>query len=468
MDASEKDPFQRSFDSSSVAESVQTVLWYAVAFTCLLLARCQTAEAVVVESGDGAGNVSAPIDDPGFANIGTRNIGTAIYLGNRWVMTANHLKAGPVVFGKETYTPIAEETVRVPNPDDLSAFTDILLMRLPTELQLPSLRLPCGPRRLGSEVILIGNGQDRATDPTYWSVDINPGRGDDVWTTVDQLATSDRQGFLTTNSQSIRWGRGSIGLTGEVTETLNDGDVQSFTTSFAASLDLDDLSQAVRGDSGGATFEKNAGVWELVGLIFAVDLFENQPNGTRSAVYGNSTFIADLYRYADELRELADFEPQTGDFDGNGQITADEIDWLLSMQNMGPAGSCHFDVNGDHTVSPADVTALLDLAGTLLGDTDLSGDVGFADFLSVSGSFGTNRTGWANGDFDGDGLVQFSDFLALSAGFGKTFGDTAVGDTGIASVPEPGMSMVAIVLLLSVLRICNGDKPDRWSVPGNL
>lgn len=54
----------------------------------------------------------------------------------------------------------------------------------------------------------------------------------------------------------------------------------------------------------------------------------------------------------------------------------------------------------------------------LAGDTNFDGQVDFADFLILSGAFGTQGT-WDVGDFDGDGLVGFSDFLLLSANFGK-------------------------------------------------
>lgn len=52
------------------------------------------------------------------------------------------------------------------------------------------------------------------------------------------------------------------------------------------------------------------------------------------------------------------------------------------------------------------------------GDTDLDGDVDFADFLALSRNFedGPGKT-WADGDFTGDGQVLFADFLILSGNF---------------------------------------------------
>lgn len=53
----------------------------------------------MISSGDGSGNTTAPVDDPGFGNVGARGNATAVYLGNQWVLTANHVGTGSVVLG---------------------------------------------------------------------------------------------------------------------------------------------------------------------------------------------------------------------------------------------------------------------------------------------------------------------------------------------------------------------------------
>ena len=59
-----------------------------------------------------------------------------------------------------------------------------------------------------------------------------------------------------------------------------------------------------------------------------------------------------------------------------------------------------------------------DVLGTRRGDTNLDGNVDFADFLQLSANFGKLAASWSNGDFDGSGEVDFGDFLALSAELG--------------------------------------------------
>ena len=58
------------------------------------------------------------------------------------------------------------------------------------------------------------------------------------------------------------------------------------------------------------------------------------------------------------------------------------------------------------------------LEAALPGDANADGQVGFDDFLILSGNFGQQVDGaFLDGDFDADGTVSFADFLILSANF---------------------------------------------------
>ena len=87
--------------ASSVA-FVEALLLAALAFWSPL----GDAQAVLIETGDGTGNVTAPPDDPGWAHLGTRGIATVVYIGRRWVLTANHVGVGDVVLEGQTYSPV--------------------------------------------------------------------------------------------------------------------------------------------------------------------------------------------------------------------------------------------------------------------------------------------------------------------------------------------------------------------------
>ena len=128
-----------------------------------------------------------------------------------------------------------------------------------------------------------------------------------------------------------------------------------------------------------------------------------------------------------------------GDFNGDSELTADDID-LLSAAIREASTDTIFDLTTDELVTDADREAWTSLAGTLLGDADFSGDVAFPDFLQLSQNFG-QPGGWAEGDFDGSGDVAFPDFLTLSLNFGHSVAT-------VTSVPEPtGFSLFCISML---------------------
>ena len=73
-----------------------------MSFACTILASLLSlwltgaASAVIIDSSDGTGNTAAPSPDPGWSYVGTRGGLTAVYLGDGWVLTANHVGAGDV------------------------------------------------------------------------------------------------------------------------------------------------------------------------------------------------------------------------------------------------------------------------------------------------------------------------------------------------------------------------------------
>lgn len=138
------------------------------------------------------------------------------------------------------------------------------------------------------------------------------------------------------------------------------------------------------------------------------------------------------------LRLFADAISVLGDFDGNGQLTAGDID-LLSEAIRDGEDALSFDVNSDDVIDFADrehwVTSR-EIANTLFGDANLDGIVDFADFLALSKGFGSEG-GWGQGDFDGNGDVEFPDFLALAESFGQS--------ASVAAVPEPSSFLLHLI-----------------------
>ena len=83
---------------------------------CLWLGFANQVGAVVIASGDGTGNTTAPPDDPGFSNVGIVGSGTAVYLGFGWVLTATHVGAGSTLFNNAWYNEVPGSAVQLANP----------------------------------------------------------------------------------------------------------------------------------------------------------------------------------------------------------------------------------------------------------------------------------------------------------------------------------------------------------------
>ncbi len=268
----------------------------------LLLPHCTLA--VVVS--DTMGNTSAPLDDPGWSNVGLRGSGTGVYIRDGWVITAAHVGAGQITLPSGTFTHDPDSVVRLENPAGLSPGTDLMMFRLTDTPALPSLAISLATPTLGTEVTLIGSGRNREADLTYWNVTPVAGVDNDIWEEVAPPAT--RSGFETNSTRQMRWGINVVSRNNFDTE-VDWGDVESFQTTFDDVLGIAGEAQAVTGDSGGAAFQKIGSTWVLSGIMHAVDLEDNQPHGANTAVFGNATFIADLSIYRDQIHAIMIPEP---------------------------------------------------------------------------------------------------------------------------------------------------------------
>ena len=275
-----------------------------------MLSLSQRAEAVVISSETGTGNTNAPVDDPGWANMGLINGASGIYLGSGWVLTASHVGVGNITFGGISYSPLSNSTVQITNTTPgKSTNTDLIMFQLAsTPVGLGSLALASNAPTPGSGVTMIGAGRDRGAF-TEWNV--NTATSPWTWTVVS--SNGNAAGFQTLATSTMRWGTNTITnanfwVTVDVGE---DRDVRSFATTFDALLGLGpDEAQAVLGDSGGAVFQKNGSSWELSGVMFTVAGFSNQPSPAITPVFGNETFSADLSYYAPQIMSIIP-EPST-------------------------------------------------------------------------------------------------------------------------------------------------------------
>jgi hypothetical protein len=231
------------------------------------------AQAVIIEAGDGTGNTTAPPDDPGWANLATRASLTAVYLGRRWMLTANHVGVGDVVLEGQTYSPVPGSAVRFENPDTSQA--DLMVFKVFGDPGLPRLEIPSSPPVVGDSLIAVGNGRNRGTATTFM------GLGGYDWGAGD----------------AVRWG---TNIVSEIDILV--GTTYSFAATFTDPIDpsaTTDEAAGANGDSGGGLFIKTGGKWYLAGTIFAISQYLDQPSTT--SIYGNELFSVDLSYYRDDI-----------------------------------------------------------------------------------------------------------------------------------------------------------------------
>ena len=323
--------FQRSIEVGAYGlrwprQVVSTVALVASVFACVL---ASDARAVVIDTLTGAGNTSAPVDDPGWANVGVLGVGTGIYLGNNWVLTAAHVGGGSIVLNGGTYAMLAGSGTTLTNngAPGKSATTDLYMFQLAsTPPGLPNITIASSSAAPSAAVTMIGSGRDRGAF-TQWSVNTLPTPW--VWTPVS--SGGNFAGYQTIGSRSMRWGTNTVAASG-IWVADGFGDVNMLATEFTYSGSPSNEAQAAYGDSGGGVFRKNGSVWELSGTILTVAGFSGQPDPASTPVYGNVTYAADLSFYQSQIVTIVPEPSATVMLAAAGALA-----WAAFARRTGPA-----------------------------------------------------------------------------------------------------------------------------------
>jgi hypothetical protein len=281
-----------------------------LALSLILLAApdARPAMAVVIDSGDGAGNTSAPADDPGWSNVGAVGKITGVFLGNHWVLTARHTGARELQLGDRLFEAV-QGNIRHRIFTAPGTEADLQLFQLRQSPGLPPLRLASSAPRADTAVVMIGNGRNRSPTLAAWGQAWKIAPFSEAWNT----------GYQPAPESAMRWGTNRIAAV-DLLVQMGKGASRSFATIFDGGLPTPHEAQAALGDSGGPVFAKNGdGEWELVGIMSTISQDQNQPRNL--TVYGNASYAADIHAYREQIERILHSSP---DHDGDGILDVDD------------------------------------------------------------------------------------------------------------------------------------------------
>jgi hypothetical protein len=345
-----------------------------LAFALLLGAPAQ---ALVYVSGTGQGNTSPPPDDPGWNHMARVSGLNGIYIGNGWVITADHVPTGNPVIQGVWYAVVPGSAVTLENPDE--SLADLKVFRVDPHPPLPLMPIRATTPLADTDVTMIAGGVLRGTATSWMGYD----------------------GWFWGGTSGMHWG------TNEVYETGLEGNNWVISTDFTKpSLGgTTHEAQGATGDSGGALFIKNGGTWELAGVLFAIGPFAGQPDSTAlqgkiSQPVGNLTYSTDLSVYRDQIIDLT--RPEcANEIDDDGDTF---VDW------------------------PDDPDCASELGLSELPDQDEDGVGDVEDnclILANPDQLDTNQDGYGNlcdADFNDDEAVGSNDFNAFKQAFQTVLG----------------------------------------------
>ncbi len=312
--------------------------------------------------------------------------GSAIYLGNSWVLAPNHVRIGKVRFGETTYFPVVGSGQRIGS-------ADLLVFRLQSPPDLPSVTIHQGALSNNDDLLICGTGLIEELPIIEWKVATNTVPY--VWDPNSNKPNA--SGYAWSNQRVLRWGSNEI--------SDASGTALVTTDNFLTKFDYNDTTyeaQLADKDSGASTFINNGGQWELTGLGITILNYSGQPDRTAVDSFdpsrftswgGNESVFADLTQYRDAIVAATPYLP------------------VVILADIAPVG------NPDGIVDGADLGALL------------------ARWKSDTGN-------WAIADLNQDGIVDGADLGMLLANW-KQVAPTP--SAAPLAIPEPA----TLALLLS-------------------
>ncbi len=274
-------------------------------------------------------------------NVGTFNGDSCIYVGNGWVLTADHVGAGNPVFpgvnGGQAFTYDGTSGRQLTTPDGTGS-ADLYLFHLTTNPSLPNISISntSGSALAANmtSVIMYGHGQTASSGFSYYDTSQNP--------YAATASTTAEGGYAANGPQTFRWGTNFVaGAQADVDDGF--GKTNSLVTVFNPNFGA--YAQASFGDSGGAVFGKMAdGSYTLVGMMYAIgndlpDNVMNQPSNS-TAVFSLNTLSGNGTTTADSLTASADLSEYLNQIDAITGVPEPSTRWVAVLVGAVLLGSC--------------------------------------------------------------------------------------------------------------------------------
>lgn len=278
-----------------------------------------------------AGTAANTSSDATFAptsiwnNVGGAGDSTGEYLGNGWIITANHVSRTnattinfSLTLGNQSYGWIGTGAQLGSHDIFLAHLAPDTNGNLPDAYGATGVALTSFTPPTTTAATLIANGRTISAT-NYYLVSGN------TWTPVPQGTPGAYPVYSWGPSHLKTWGTNKIWGTTAAGSTIGGSPLSAFTVVGDDALATDfsngpsathdpataDETGAALNDSGGGMFVQEGGVWKLAGILDSTDAYVGQPASTTTD--GNDTLAIDLSSYASQINAvIAVPEPASG------------------------------------------------------------------------------------------------------------------------------------------------------------
>lgn len=269
--------------------------------------------ALIVDGTGSLGNIANVAGDS-YDSVVRVGGASGVYLGNGWVITANHVGAGTVSSPNTglSYGAVSGSEHYLYNPDTTAA--DITLFQISGDLSgLKTSTVSAAGVTSGTHISLVGYGNTNGSTKVYYDVTSSTS-GDTTtytWTPTTNSGAAEYAGY-TYVGPGKRSGANVVGPLPSMPDVTPDangvtgrlGNSKVFSAQFFndpknATGGVAFEAAVADGDSGGAVFLSDG---TLVGIIDARSLYDGQP--TSAVMYGSYSFAIDLANYYDQIQSI--------------------------------------------------------------------------------------------------------------------------------------------------------------------